>query len=100
MNGAVIAIILDPAYVSDLNRLACQDPVWIVDTPANRGLVERERTAGQDVTTFMVEDPDDRFGNFLGIVDAVELHHGPYSQAPPYRSMLIVGAQGDDWAEL
>jgi hypothetical protein len=99
MDKERVAIVVDPNYGSQLDRIAVRHPVWIVDTLMNRDAVEKQWADGRDVTTFKVESPDDRLQNFLGVVDVVDLHHGASSQAPPYRSLLIIGVREHDLAE-
>jgi hypothetical protein len=80
-----------------LAALPSDAPVWVVDCPGNRPAVHRLRGArpAQDhltgITTFNA--PLDCSGEDLaiGILAAIDLHHGEYSADPPYSEIEVIG---------
>jgi hypothetical protein len=70
-------------------------PVWIADSPSNRLSAEQLRRGRHDVlnvTTFRFDPQDSPEGRVAGILGTVDLHHGHYSQAPPYSVIEVFGA--------
>ena len=62
--------------------------VWIVDSPANvavaRHIWEKQPSTRHMITTFR---PD----SFEGLMDNIELHHGRFSQSPPFSILEVMG---------
>jgi len=90
-----VTIVVDPEFGERLCAVAKETPVWIVDTPLNRAAVEvawnPEQHLPNGVTTFRVEPnstPEEWCAKILGTVD---LHHGEYSQDPPYAVVEVIG---------
>jgi hypothetical protein len=91
-SNSTVAIVVDPAFGDRLSSLADQMPVWIADTPRNRPIAELLRShAGSNITTFRVAG-DDAAEWCRAILPHVELHHGKYSQSPPFDSIEVFGA--------
>jgi hypothetical protein len=100
MAGAV-CIIVDPDIGERLSSLAETMPVWIADTEANHKTVERYRSEQERpaathtdigaITTFRVDSSASPDEWVIMILSDVDLHHGRYSQSPPYRGLEIVG---------
>jgi hypothetical protein len=93
-----VTIVVDPEFGDRLYAVAKETPVWIVDTPLNRAAAEFVRAQNpehrppSDVTTFQVDrdsTPEEWCANILG---AVDLHHGEYSDDPPYTVVEVIGA--------
>jgi hypothetical protein len=79
---------LDPGYGEQLRALAAEMSVWIIDSPANvavaRDIWKQQPQPAHMVTTFR---PD----SFEGLMDNIELHHGHYSQALPFKDLEVIG---------
>ena len=99
--GIGVAIVLDPKFGSRLIDLAQRMPVWIADTPENRAVAKalwhgdvatRASETLHEVTTFVVNPATSPEEQMVNILDTVDLHHGEYSQDPPYRYLEVFGA--------
>ena len=98
----VVCIIVDPDIGERLSSLAMSMPVWIADTDANRETVRRfngerdgrpaSHTGIGQISTFRVGPSDSPAESVIAILLAVDLHHGRYSQSPPYYALEIIGA--------
>jgi hypothetical protein len=102
-SGPAIAIVVDPHFGERLAELAERMPVWIVDTPANRSAAERvwRSAAGgergpREVTTFRADPAGTRADWIVAIAAEVDLHHGEWSEDPPYAAIEVVGADPTD----
>lgn len=98
---AGVAIVLDPRFGTRLVDLAQRMPVWIAGTPENSGVAEALwrgdeaiRASGRfhEVTTFVVNSAASPEELLVSILDTVDLHHGKYSQDPPYGCIEAFGA--------
>ena len=87
----LVYIVVDPSFGDRLQVLAGQ-AVWIADTPGNRAAVTQVRASGASVTTFKVREGDSAESWCEAIVGVVDLHHGQYSQVPPYSAVQVIGA--------
>ena len=90
---------VDRGFGERLTELELGVPVWIVDTPTNKAVVQRlwkERTGTNHLTGITSFDdlksysPEDVL---IAELDTIELHHGHYSADPPYTILEVVGAQ-------
>ena len=98
-----VCIIVDPDIGERLSSLAETMPVWIADTEANHKTVERYRDARDRppsshteigaVTTFRVDSSESPVDWAIAILSDVDLHHGRYSQSPPYSALEIIGVR-------
>lgn len=96
-----VFIVVDTDYGEHLHELAQSGPVWIVGTSVNREAVQKvwaERSGVshlEGVTTFdsSAKPPEDAL---IGVLDAVDLHHGIYSADPPYTALEVIGASATD----
>jgi HEAT repeat protein len=103
MNSAqqqTVALIVDPEFGDRLVPLASRMPVWVVETPANRDAVLRLRSQKHDmdpakpvITTFKVPAGISVEEACLGVLADIELHHGEYSQKPPYFVLEVFGVE-------
>ncbi len=93
-----VAVVVDPDFGERLKELAERMHVWVVDTPANRAVVQRIRSTmlgpsiERGVTVFRAnpdQSPDEWAAHVL---DMVELHHGEYSHDPAVSIIEIHGA--------
>ena len=97
-----IAIVLDPEFGAQLFAIAALHPVWVVDSPANRPVIEavwsqrRLDKVPREVTIFRAIDgmsPQEHVAALLGTIDA---HHGPAVQHPAFVTLVVDGAAPDD----
>lgn len=92
-----VYVVVDREFGEKLAELEQGVPVWIVDTPTNKTVVQRlwnERpkkghltgiTTFDDLKSFSAEDI------LLGQLDTIDLHHGAYSADPPYTVIKVFG---------
>lgn len=93
-----VALIVDPSFGAQLEAVAARCHIWVVDTPANRPVVEKIWNAqkGQEeslMTTIFsadLEAPPEQVA--LDHLYMVDLHHGEYSQNPPWNTLEVYGA--------
>jgi len=87
-----VVIVVDAAFGSRLASLPTDVPVWVVDTPINARVARELWAANRSgLTTFKPgseASPEAWCSSVLGQVD---LHHGPYSQNPPYNEVRVIG---------
>ncbi len=79
-----VEIVVNPDFQSDLMRMAKLRPVWIVNTEQNREQIGLAWLVGRDeslyeVSRIPVENPDDRQGNLLMILESLDDHHLGYN---------------------
>ena len=98
-----VAVVLDPEYGEALRRLVPLMPVWVIQSSRNRAETDaiwgaKPKLPGSDRLTLLSADPDanSREQSLSDILSDVDLHHGPYSQAPPYNSVFVVGAREEE----
>jgi hypothetical protein len=94
-----VFVVVDREFGEKLSELEKGVPVWIVDTPINKPVVQRlwkERpdedhltgiTTFNDAASLAPED------SLLSHLDTIELHHGVYSADPPYTVLEAFGAK-------
>jgi hypothetical protein len=100
-----VFVVVDRQFGERLSDLEQGVPIWIVDTPTNKPVVERfwkERpdedhltgiTTFKDAASLSAED------KLLSLLDTIELHHGVYSADPPYTVLEVFGSQLTDNAK-
>jgi hypothetical protein len=100
-----VFVVVDREFGERLSELEQGVPVWIVDTPTNKPVVQRfwkERpdedhltgiTTFNDVASLSSED------SLLSRLDTIELHHGVYSAEPPYTVLEVFGTKLTDNAK-
>src|SRR5690349_18727044 len=75
-----------------LMDLPAGEPAWIADTPPNKPVIQRMRSQKREgITSFQVAPTAAPEAWLVGILDQVDLHHGEYSQSPPYSVLRVVG---------
>ena len=93
-----LAIVVDPEY-SELELLAGQMPVRVVDSPRHRSVADDwwklrgVSDALHGITLFKVMNENDAQVNCLNIIEQADLHHGVYSSGMPIRKLKVIGAQ-------
>ena len=86
-------VIVAPDFGEKLASLPVNEPSWIADTPANKPVVERmwaQKLPG--ITSFRIDEKTGTGDWLVSILDQIELHHGEYSQSPPYSVLCVYGA--------
>lgn len=92
-----VFVVVNGDYGERLAELAQKGPVWIVDTPTNRTVVQRiwganpNRSHLQGVTTFNFVEGVSSEDTLLEELDTIDLHHGIYSANPPYTILEVIG---------
>jgi hypothetical protein len=104
--ATTVCIIVDPDIGERMTSLAETMPVWIADTEANHKTVKRYRddqerppashTEIGAVTTFRVDGSASLADWVIAILSDVDLHHGRYSQSPPYAALEVIGVTVND----
>jgi hypothetical protein len=96
MGRTKVVLVLDQNYGEKLKDLARRAAVWIIDTPSNntvaRILWNSEPKLPHVITTFTPPKPVDD-SCFDGLMDEIELHHGHYSQTPPFEELEVIGLE-------
>lgn len=92
-----VLVVVDREYGQRLTALTQEGPVWIVDTPANRGVAqeiwdaEPNRSHLQGVTTFKFPEDGSSEDILVNELNTIDLHHGKYSASPPYSVLDVIG---------
>lgn len=86
-----VTIVLEPEFGEQLHELALRSAVWIVETDTNRAAAEEAWRRAVEwphihVTVFRPSD-------LRHLLEQIELHHGPHSQARPFSILEIIGAE-------
>ena len=101
-----VAIVLDPEFGAELHALAARMPVWIVDSPGNRGAIEAEWTRRRrdgvvrELSVFRAIDGLSASEHLAALLRTIDAAHGPSAQDPPFRTLLVHGASADETAAL
>jgi hypothetical protein len=93
----MVYVVVDPIFGERLTSLPFGAPVWIVDTPTNRPVVERlwrERPEAGHLSGITIFN--DRKGAspeevLIDELDMIDLHHGSYSHKAPYTKIHVFG---------
>src|SRR4051812_35409060 len=91
-----VAIVMDGEFGDRVGELVARD-VWILDSATNLDAIERLRRDNREfqLTTFSqaVRPLAETLAGLLGMVD---LHHGRYSQDPPYEQLEVYGTRANE----
>lgn len=76
-----VAVVFEPDYSAQLERLAFRTPVWLVDTPANRAAAEEAWRAAVEwphitVTLFRPPDEQPAREDWQALIDQIEFKEG------------------------
>jgi hypothetical protein len=94
-----VVVVVDRDYGALLRLLPEEAPAWVVDTPVNHKVIvelwdSRKRWSQGGVLTSFIDKPALSPEELLiSILDVVDLHHGSYSQDPPWSIAQIIGAR-------
>lgn len=90
---SIVHVIVDPDYGERLRHVPANEAAWVADTVANHPVIQSIwSTHSVGVTSFKVpadKTPEDWL--LGGVLDSVEVHHGEYSQTPPYSILRVIG---------
>ncbi len=92
-----VFVIVDRDYGERLAALPNDEPVWIIDSPANTPVARRlwkERTELdhlRGITTFTSGPECAAEDAFINLLEDIEEHHGEYSAFPPYSILDVTG---------
>jgi hypothetical protein len=100
-----VFVVVDREFGEKLSELEKGVPVWIVDTPTNKPVVQRfwKQRPDEDhltgITTFNDAASRSAEDNLLSHLNTIELHHGVYSADPPYTVLQVFGTKLTDNAK-
>jgi len=104
MRDVYVGVVVDPDFGDRLLNLAPRMPIWVAATPPNRAAAERvwATLPGSGVTTFTVDPAGTPETCCIAELETIDLHHGEYSQNPPYSVLEIFGTEVTPglWREL
>ena len=97
-SGRKVGLVLDPVFGEKVVGFSEKIHVWVVDTPPNRLAVEVvwKRGDGQTslhkgATIFRDMEGQNLEVKCEDCLSQIELHHGKYSQQPPYSALEVFG---------
>jgi hypothetical protein len=92
--ASTVVIVVVPDVGDALDELTLRGPVWLAATDENRVTAHgaRQRYPERSITTFTTSPGMPPESQVLAVLGDVELHHGPYSQMPPWDRLEIQGA--------
>src|SRR4051794_31871527 len=96
MSQVLVRVVVDREFGERLEALPRAVPVWIVDSPGNTAAAARIRQEYSDpceagITTFRAYPQMSPERLFLAELATIDLHHGEYSQNPPYSAIEVIG---------
>ena len=90
-----VVVVFDRDFAHRLDELMGRDS-WIVGSPVNSPAIEQIWKTDRDFSVTVFKDYgeplEDAFDEILATVD---LHHGEFSEDPPYRRVEVFGVQPD-----
>lgn len=89
-----VALVLNQEFTDDCMPLQELMPVWIIDSPGNRFVVEKIRRQSSNVsliTTFKSVGEESPGTLCERIVQSVDDHHNEHSQTPGYDELRVFG---------
>jgi hypothetical protein len=92
-----VIVVVDRAFGEQLESIPRGVAVWIVDSPANRPVVEKLRREYPEpnylkgIGLFTSPESFSAELSFLDELYMVDLHHGEYSADPPYSVLEVIG---------
>jgi hypothetical protein len=97
-----VIIVVDRRFGERLAQIETGVPVWIVDTPENRAVVQSRwepppsRSHLTGITTFTDLTSASPEELLLAEFSTIDLHHGSYSANPPYSRVEVIGTALSD----
>jgi hypothetical protein len=90
-----VTLVFEPDYGDELQALALRTAVWIVETETNRIASEevwRRSVEWPHISVTIFRRGEGDIG-WPGLLDQIELHHGPHSQTRPFSVLEVIGAE-------
>jgi hypothetical protein len=97
-----VHVIVDPAFGEQLRGVPPGEPVWIVDTKANRAayeMVGKERHPESYLVGLSIFKADPKASPedwLISELPTIDDHHGEWSHDPPWSIIHVIGAK---WTE-
>src|SRR5215469_8186204 len=94
-----VVVVVDPKFGERLRNIPQGQPVWIAMSPANEPVVRSlwANSPASDhltgISSFAYEETVSASDSLIGVLDAIDLHHGPHSSPAPYKTLEVVGTQ-------
>lgn len=94
-----VIVIVVPDFGERLREIEPGVPVWIIDTPTNKRVVQqlwRERSTQSHltgITSFKATAGSSAEEVLIGEMHTIDLHHGEYSANPPYTVIEAIGVE-------
>ena len=98
--SSIVHVIVAADYGERLRGVPADEAAWVADTSTNHTViksiwasypVEPDRNHLTGITSFQVDADETPEDWLLGVLGAVEDHHGEYSQTPPYSILRVIG---------
>jgi hypothetical protein len=92
-----VYLIFDPNFGNKIDDLPTGVPAWIVMSDENEVFIRRFWAANPDrdwehgITGFSKLADADAETQFASQLENIEKHHGPYSEAPPFTTLKVLG---------
>lgn len=99
MKNRRVALVLDPNFGQECQRLLKLMPIWIVDSITNRKAVDDIREGERNesnLTTFQARDGESPAAMCERIVQSLDDHYNERSQSPEYAELNVIGVQLDE----
>ena len=102
MKQYIVHVVVDDEFGDKLHDLPFREPAWVVDSPTNKVIIKELWEARADenhtegITSFIYDEADPPEKRFMGILDSMIEHHGPYSHDPPCSKVNVIGAELTD----
>ena len=93
-----VVVVFDPHCGNHFRELIGASPAWVTMSEANAPVVRAAWADGPKanhltgITGFNHDDSISPEHRFLGLLDTIDLHHGPYSSKRSYTGLRVVGA--------
>jgi hypothetical protein len=87
-----VHLVVAPNYSERLAGLPPGEPAWVADTTRNKPVIQSIWSQKREgITSFRVAPGATPEDWLLSVLGEIELHHGEYSQSPPYSALNIIG---------
>ncbi len=92
-----VYLILDPNFGGKIASLPTGVPAWIIMSDENEPFIRRWWAANPDtpfehgITGFLERPLATADTTFASELESIEMHHGPYSEAPSFTSLKVLG---------
>jgi hypothetical protein len=97
-----VHVVVDPACGERLRTLPKGEPAWVVDSAENWLVIRslwKERspeTQLEGITSFKFDPTGVPEDWLLDEISTIDLHHGEYSNDPPYSVLNVIGVAWSD----